>query len=237
MKVISTLAPAVIQWPTPAQMESVAADFMFRRGFPKVIGAVDGSHIRIKWPTGTPKAYINRKGYASIVLQGVCDNSGRFTNVYCRFPGSAHDSRVLHNSQLELQHNVMVPSGYVILGDSGYPLHTWLLTPYKGQPHTLGRNERKFNFIHSSTRIVIEHAFGRMKGRWKRMQCLDVELEMAPYWVGAACALHNWCDNLDPWPDMYVADEQPYQEFNMEAPHADAKRLRDELCAWVNVNL
>lgn len=38
-------------------------------GFPKVIGAIDGTHIKIEAPTENPVDYINRKGYHSIQLQ------------------------------------------------------------------------------------------------------------------------------------------------------------------------
>lgn len=37
--------------------------------FPKVIGAIDGTHIEIAAPKLHPDAYINRKGYHSIQLQ------------------------------------------------------------------------------------------------------------------------------------------------------------------------
>ncbi|XP_032689043.1 uncharacterized protein LOC116852623 isoform X2 [Odontomachus brunneus] len=39
-------------------------------GFPKIIGAIDGTHIKIEAPKQNPTDYINRKGYHSIQLQG-----------------------------------------------------------------------------------------------------------------------------------------------------------------------
>lgn len=38
-------------------------------GFPKIIGAIDGTHIRINAPKEDQRAYVNRKGYHSIHLQ------------------------------------------------------------------------------------------------------------------------------------------------------------------------
>lgn len=38
-------------------------------GFPKTIGAIDGTHIRIDAPKENPVDYINRKGFHSIQLQ------------------------------------------------------------------------------------------------------------------------------------------------------------------------
>ena len=54
---------------------------------------------------------------------------------------------------------------WTILGDSAYPLFAWLLTPYKDTGH-LSESERFYNYIHSSTRMVVERAFGRLKCRW-----------------------------------------------------------------------
>ena len=38
-------------------------------GFPRIIGIVDGTHIRIKVPVRQPDAYVNRKKFHSIVAQ------------------------------------------------------------------------------------------------------------------------------------------------------------------------
>jgi len=40
-----------------------------KHGFPKVIGAIDGTHVKIAAPRKSPESYINRKGYYSIQLQ------------------------------------------------------------------------------------------------------------------------------------------------------------------------
>ena len=55
------------------------------------------------------------------------------------------------------------PSG-VLLGDSGYPLRRYLLTP-KLNPGT--PQEENFNRHHSRGRIVIERAFGILKSRFR----------------------------------------------------------------------
>ena len=37
--------------------------------FPRIIGAIDGTHIRIRAPTKDPVAYINRKKFHSLNTQ------------------------------------------------------------------------------------------------------------------------------------------------------------------------
>jgi len=188
------LGPQYIVWPTTQEQRATISNAFFAiKKVPNVIGAIDGSHIPVSWPHGQPKEYINRKGWSSLVLQGVCDASGRFLSIFCRYPGSAHDSRVLRNSWLYRNSASAIPSGQYLLGDSGYPLLDWLITPYKGQPLNSMSGLRQFNYFHSATRMVIEHAFGRLKGRWKRLRQLDVSITRAPFWIGAGCILHNWC--------------------------------------------
>lgn len=50
-------------------------------GFLNVIGAVDGTHIRIKSPSNDEHLYVNKKNYYSINVQGVCDSKLRFINI------------------------------------------------------------------------------------------------------------------------------------------------------------
>lgn len=64
-------------------------------GYPGVIGAVDGCHIQISKPAEYANSYINRHGYYSINLQGICDTERRFTDVFAGCCGSVHDSTVI----------------------------------------------------------------------------------------------------------------------------------------------
>uniref|UniRef100_A0A6P7HBM4 Nuclease HARBI1 n=2 Tax=Diabrotica virgifera virgifera TaxID=50390 RepID=A0A6P7HBM4_DIAVI len=62
------------------------------RGFPRVIGCIDGSQIKITSPGGNDaEIYRNRKGYFSINIQAVCSADGLFQSITARWPGSAHD--------------------------------------------------------------------------------------------------------------------------------------------------
>ena len=71
-----------------------------RRGFPQVVGAIDGTHISIQAPQSSTADYYNRKGFHSVILQGVVDHMGNLIDVYAGWPGRVHDSRVLHDSEL-----------------------------------------------------------------------------------------------------------------------------------------
>lgn len=66
---LHTLAPRFIQWPLGERANKVMIEFERVSAFPNVIGAIDGTHIKIKAPQEDKQSYVNRKGYHSIHVQ------------------------------------------------------------------------------------------------------------------------------------------------------------------------
>ena len=59
----------------------------------------------------------------------------------------------------------------------------------------LTSRQRKFNYQLSRSRVVVENAFGRLKGRWRfLMKCNDNDIKYVPNIVTACCVLHNLCE-------------------------------------------
>lgn len=185
-------------WPNDVQ--TVNNEFEIKKNFPGVIGAIDSTHIRIKPPSGHSNDYFNRKKFHSVILQAVCRGDKRFTDIFCGWPGRVHDARVFQNSPLRQRGPILCGQCH-LLGDGAYPCKRWLITPYRNRGN-LTRDQIKFNQILSSTRVIIENSFGILKGRFRRLQF--VEMNDISYVVKAiitACILHNICilnqDELD----------------------------------------
>lgn len=74
---LAARADTFIKWPSsPTQKSSIKTGFYLAAGFPNVIGCIDGTHVRIQAPSVDENAFVNRKGYHSINVQGVCDHEG-----------------------------------------------------------------------------------------------------------------------------------------------------------------
>uniref|UniRef100_A0A672LUB4 Putative nuclease HARBI1 n=1 Tax=Sinocyclocheilus grahami TaxID=75366 RepID=A0A672LUB4_SINGR len=122
-------------------------------GIPRVLGLVDGTLIPIADPSVIDQAYISRKGYAAINVQVIVDHRGVISDLVARWPGSTHDSFVWANSAVGEQAEREGFGQSLFLGDSGYPLRTYLFTPLTN-PQT--RAERAYNVAHVHTRSVVE---------------------------------------------------------------------------------
>ncbi|XP_054084225.1 putative nuclease HARBI1 [Zeugodacus cucurbitae] len=153
----------------------VKTGFYSKFGIKGVIGAIDCTHIAIIAPalstTIVPHDYMNRKGYYSINVEAVCDHELIFRHVNAKFPGSCHDSGIWTTSPARIKLIREHSNGAFkwLLGDSGYPLEPWLLTPLTS-PET--PNEQNFNIKHIRARNAIERAFGVLKSRFR---CLSKE--------------------------------------------------------------
>ena len=100
-------------------------------------------HTKIKSPKKSGPDYFSPLQQHDVVVQAVADGKKkRILEVAAGFPRSMHDSRVLINSSLyrNIANNELLlwPTVRVggreitpvLLGDSAYPLSTWLLKPY-----------------------------------------------------------------------------------------------------------
>ncbi|GFV89552.1 putative nuclease HARBI1 [Trichonephila clavipes] len=170
---IASLLPDFIHLPVnKEECKTVSRKFFSIAGFPKVIGALDGTFVRIVSPGGEDaERFRCQKNYFALNVQTIVDSDLVIRNVVARWPGSAHDSTVFNNSAacLSLKTNALYQD-FHLLGDTGYACEKYLLTPF-GNPRSL--SEARYNKSHVLTRNTIERKYGILK---RRFPCLSIGL-------------------------------------------------------------
>ncbi|MCO5584233.1 hypothetical protein L7F22_038157 [Adiantum nelumboides] len=182
--------------------------FSCKQGFPNCCGAIDETHINMELPGGEAHThwYDRNKNY-SMSLQAVVDSEMRFLDVMCGMPGICNDIRVLRNSSLfcKAQSNNIFNGPIVvhgqhrireyILADGGYLNLPWMVIPFPAVENDA--NKHQFNYRLSSTRIVVECTFGRLKQMWAYLnqRVRNPDPEFLPKVIATCCILHNiWLD-------------------------------------------
>ncbi|XP_054709044.1 putative nuclease HARBI1 [Uloborus diversus] len=190
-KSLASLSGQYIYLPqTEEERLQVSQKFFEKFGFPSVIGALDCTLIRIKSPGGErAETYRSRRGKFSLNVQTVSDADLLIRNLVVRWPGSTHDSTIFDHSYLRAHLETEVPNRYHVLGDLGYPLRSYLMTPFSA-PATDG--EKRYNEAQILARNVVERQYGVWKKRFaciaESMRC---QLQNSQTIIVATAVLHN----------------------------------------------
>lgn len=207
--------------------------------FPTAIGALDCTHIRIQKPAVHGDEYINRKGVPSLNIQATCDQNYTFTSIEARWPGSVHDSRIWRNSPV--RQLMQRTTHTVLLGDSGYGIQPWLMTPFI---NPVNDAQKDFNTLLTRERVIIECSFGQLKRRFPILQyTCRVELAKIPKVVVACAVLHNIAKYLgdEDFPEddeelVLQRDLPPAEEETTDAIRARGSLRRHELAELIHNN-
>ncbi|MCO5586707.1 hypothetical protein L7F22_040649 [Adiantum nelumboides] len=110
-----------------------------------------------------------------------------------------------------------------IVGDGGYYQLPWLLIPFQAP---LTPTQARYNTRQSSTRAVVERAFGRLKTTWHFLHgtVRQPDINKLPKVIAACCILHNMGidHGLQVGPEAEDAALQAYhQEENTSYKHLD----------------
>ncbi|KAL1276903.1 hypothetical protein QQF64_023576 [Cirrhinus molitorella] len=155
------------------------------------------------------------------------------TNTVACWPGSAHDFFILtHRVGNRLQARAGL-DGW-LLGDTGYPLRRWLLTPFLNPQSA---QQMRYNEVHARARTVVERAIGLLKCRWR---ALDASGGKLLYHQAKVCKIIRVCGVLHnvalragiPLPP----DLAPPQHYDPE-PHPPARHEGYEQGARIRENV
>ncbi|KAF7993726.1 hypothetical protein HCN44_010321 [Aphidius gifuensis] len=94
IQALNEIAPRFIRWPNQERCQIMRQRFKEAGGLPNVVGAIDGTFIKIKAPHEDKKVYVTRK---CCYAQGICDLDLKFIDVFTGYPGSVSDRKIFKN--------------------------------------------------------------------------------------------------------------------------------------------
>ncbi|KAJ7975849.1 Harbinger transposase-derived nuclease [Quillaja saponaria] len=245
-----------LDWPsTELEMKEIKSKFENIWGLPNCCGAVDITHVMMTLPTihSSDNVWLDQEKNCSMILQAIVDPDLRFRDIVTGWPGSLCDDSVLQSSNFfkltkagkRLNGSpIALPEGTMlreyIVGDAGFPLFPWLLTPYNGK--NLSDQQLKFNKRHVATRMVAKRALARLKELWKIIEGVmwKPDKHKLPRIVLVCCLLHNIVIDLEDevQDDMSFSHDHDsgYHQQTCEFADKTASLTRDKLSLYLSKN-
>lgn len=180
-----------IYFPRNAQeIAETQRDFYRIARFPKVVGALDCTHIKIRSPGGDHAEYFrNRKGYMSLNVQAIVNAKLEFTNLVARWPGSAHDQTIFDQSRIRARLETEQFGDVIIVADGGYSDRKYCMCPLENPEN---REDRLYNESQIRTRNPVERIFGVWKRRFPILALgINTKVEKAMNIIVATAVLFN----------------------------------------------
>ena len=161
------------------------------------------------------------------------DAKYRFIWANCGLAGNTHDSMIFQKTLLykKILEDGIIPDfdfveggckiNPVILADSAFEFKSWLMKPYT---HAILTKEQKyFNYIRA--RMIIESAFGQLKGRWRiLLRKCESSVETVKLMSLTCIVLHNLCIELEDVPQRNW-DLNNDQSSNKQTPRNIVREL------------
>ncbi|KAL4576351.1 hypothetical protein LXL04_012443 [Taraxacum kok-saghyz] len=196
-----------LRWPaSESEMAVVKSKLENIAGLPNCCGAIDTTHVMMCLSTvdRSTQVWCDRENNQTITLQVIVDADLRFRDIVGGWPGSLTDENI-HKKSTFFQFcktgerlggkRRVVSEGIeieeYIVGNSGFRLLPWLITPYRG--NKLCDSKIRFNQMVMKTQMVAQKALGKLKQNWKIIQGVmwRPDKHRLPLIVLACCILHN----------------------------------------------
>ncbi|XP_017474714.1 PREDICTED: putative nuclease HARBI1 [Rhagoletis zephyria] len=183
-----------------------------------------------------------------ICLQ-ICDSKMRIRYVNAQYSGSNHDSHIWNVSNARYFFKKKYLDGERntwLLGDAGYALEPWLMTPFRSPPSV--SPEGNYNKVHAKARNIVERTIGVFKNRFRCLlgaRELHYEPSKVCQIVNVAAALHKICIHYREEAKVnrkrvsnFTADEKAIlgqlikKRPIIESKHTDGKSILRKKEAW-----
>lgn len=203
---IAAKAPQFINMPsTEKELLDACRAFYAKARFPKTIGAIDCTHIRIQSP-GAEEAerFRNRKNWFSINVQTISAADLKIISLVCRWPGATHD-HIFKNSAIRQRFECGDFRSFILVGDSGYMNTMYMATPFLDT--AFDPVLELYNESQIRTRNCVERSYGVLKRRFPILSLgmKNRKLQTVQEIIAACCVLHNIAiDERDALPPAFV---------------------------------
>jgi hypothetical protein len=229
-----------IYWPDSSKMDKIKTMFGKIHNLHNCCGVICTTQI----PFGP--TYDHEKN-GSISMRVVFDPEMRFMEIWLEWKGSMNWTShlqvgdifeeckkgvCLNGSKLKVASDGSEAGEYII-GDAGYPLLPWLLTPY--QEENLSDSKAEFNKRHSTATTCMRKALARFQDTWKFLQgqtSCPVNAETLAEAIYACCMLHNIVIDMENDEAMPGIEEPDYCEEVRQLADEDAAKARDMLSQY-----
>ncbi|KAE9276229.1 hypothetical protein PF001_g26227, partial [Phytophthora fragariae] len=219
---LNDMMPDVIHFPAPSATEEWEAlvEGFAQRGsdFPDVACVFNGTIIKTRRPQNHMGVY-DKNWNPSYNCLAAIDYRGKF-RYFGVFSGSNSDQGMWNQSQLlGPRARYVCPPGINWLADAGVKIWPFLMVPFhERRGKRLSKKQRCFNYHLSSTRILVECVFGKIKGRFKVLRGVTDRHEHATNarMICAAAVLHNLL--------VDIGDKEVF-EWNQDAETRKKARL------------
>ncbi|CAB5101692.1 unnamed protein product [Rhizophagus irregularis] len=175
----------------------------------------------IKWPTEHAREFVH-DGFKSI--GGIEDIIGAVDGTHFILQNAPQKDKYLYFTRKKRYGFTLlslIKDNDFLIGDSAYPLSPFLIKPFSNP----NRNQAEFNRIFSSHRIIIEHAFGRLKNRFAGIREISVKkIPTAINMIDCSIILHNFLELRDDvWENQCESNEE---EDNNELDNSNEENLK-----------
>ncbi|PKI36404.1 hypothetical protein CRG98_043186 [Punica granatum] len=193
-----------LQWPNSGtDTDRIKSKFEKLSGLPNCCGAIDITHILMNLRASDPTIKLCRDHAKnqSMVLQAIVGPNMRFLDIVTGWPGKMSESSIFQNSNFyrlcKEGKRLNEKIGEYIVGDSGYPLLPFLITPYEGTE--LSESSIKFNKRHLEVALVAQRALKRLKDNWGIIRGVmwRPDRHKLPRIILVCCLLHNIAIDLE----------------------------------------
>lgn len=183
------------------QIQQRKSDFRAKTGFPGAIGCVGSTHIAIISPPinslhNPAPLFFNVNAYYSINVQIVCDANYEILHIDTKYAGSVKESAIWQISEVrELMKRRFESgdSGTWLIGDQGYPIEPWLMTPVTGVTENESPAAR-YNLAIRNAHFLTEQCERYLKTVFRCLhvhRCLHLTPRKAGKIMTACTILHN----------------------------------------------